>query len=146
MINLDQELVSKIKNLKMEFKDEPQPELLIKIPNADKDVEYSVEVSTSEFTSLCPLNTSQPDYATISVRYIPEEWCVELKSLKFYLVSFRNVPVFHEQVPAVILKALVGLLKPKELVVEGQFTVRGGIYTKVTAIFPVDELPAFVKS
>jgi len=136
MINLDQELVSEVKNLKLEFSDEPQPELLIKIPNSNKDVVYSVEVSTSEFTSLCPLNISQPDYATITIKYLPKEWCVELKSLKFYLVSFRNVPVFHEQVPAMILKALLELLKPNELIVEGQFTVRGGVYTKVTAIFP----------
>lgn len=139
MIELDKELVDKVKNLKMEFRDTPQPELLIKIPNRDKDVEYEVEIVTGEFTSLCPLNLAQPDYATISIFYKPGDWTVELKSLKFYLASFRQVPIFHEQVPAVILKALANLLNPKKMEVFGQFTIRGGIQTAVRAVFPEEE-------
>jgi len=135
LVDLDKELVDKIKGLKLEFKDEPQPELLIRLPNRDKDVGYELEVKTSEFTSLCPLNLTQPDYATLIIRYKPKDWIVELKSLKFYLVSFRQVPVFHEQVPATILKALVDLLGPRELIVAGLFAVRGGLATTISAVF-----------
>jgi len=132
-VDLDRELVGKIKGLRMEFKDEPQSELLIRIPNRNKDVDYEVEVETKEFTSLCPLNPSQPDYAKLTIIYSPDKWCVELKSLKFYLVSFRQVLVFHEEVPATILKYLVALLQPKYLQVEGVFTTRGGLDTTVLA-------------
>lgn len=130
---MDKELVSKVKGLKLEFKGIPQPELLIKIPNKNEDVDYEVEMETCEFTSLCPLNPSQPDYAEISIVYKPGRWLVELKSLKFYLVSFRMVDLFHEQVPATILKDLVDLLEPKEMEVIGYFTTRGGIDTIVVA-------------
>ena len=131
MLNLDKELVSQIKNLKVEFKDAPQPELLVRILNQESEIVYQVEVVTSEFTSLCPLNLAQPDYATIFITYLPSQWCVELKSLKYYLVSFRQVPIFHEQVPAKILKALYDLLEPHWIKVEGQFTTRGGLLTTV---------------
>lgn len=140
MIELDKVLVDKIKNLKMEFKEEPQPELLMRIPNRDKDVDYEVEAVTDEFTSLCPLNTTQPDYATLTIKYIPKDWCVELKSLKFYLVSFRQVPIFHEQVPTTILKELVKLLEPATMEVIGQFTIRGGLDTTVRAVYDTEEL------
>lgn len=136
MIGLDKELVSKVKGLTLNFKDVQQPELLIKIPNKDKDVSYKVDVVTYEFTSLCPLNITQPDYATLQISYEPKDWLVELKSLKFYLVSYRMVPIFHEQVPATILKDLVDLLKPASLHVTGIFTTRGGIDTTVTAVYP----------
>jgi 7-cyano-7-deazaguanine reductase len=135
VINLDKELVSRIKGLKLEFKEVPQPELLIRIPNRNPDVNYEAEVVTHEFTSLCPLNLSQPDYATISVKYRPGKWLVELKSLKFFLVSFRMVPIFHEEVPAEILKSLVELLEPKEMEVVGYFSTRGGIETTVKATY-----------
>ena len=135
MVNLDKVLVEQVKSLKLVFKDSPQPELLLKIPNAHKEVKYHVDITTGEFTSLCPLNMSQPDYATLSIQYIPKEWCVELKSLKFYLVSFRMVPIFHEEVPAVISAALVNLLKPQYVEVIGNFSTRGGLDTKVRAVF-----------
>ena len=131
MLNLDKELVDKIKGLKLEFKDEPQPGLLIRIPNQETKFGYEVNIVTNEFTSLCPLNLAQPDYATIYIDYIPDRWCVELKSLKFYLVSFRQVPIFHEQVPAIILDALWNLLDPGWMKVEGHFTTRGGLLTTV---------------
>lgn len=133
VISLDEKIVEKIKGLKMEFKDEPQPELLIKIPNQETKLVYEVDIVTNEFTSLCPLNLAQPDYATILVSYMPDAWCVELKSLKYYLVSFRQVPVFHEQVPPMILNSLWDLLDPRWIKVEGQFTVRGGLVTTVVA-------------
>ena len=132
MIDLDRDLVARIKMLKLRYKEVPQPELLIGLPNRDKGVDYWVETKTSEFTSLCPLNMSQPDYAEVLITYRPNEWTVELKSLKFYLASFRQVPIFHEQVPTTIAKALVDLLKPKNLQVVGTFTVRGGITTTVS--------------
>lgn len=135
MINLDGSLVSRIKELKLDFGSQPQPGLLIAIPNGNKDIDYAVEITTAEFTSLCPLNLSQPDYACLTIRYGPEDWCVELKSLKYYLVSFRQVPIFHEEVPSVILKDLVGLLSPREIEVVGDFTTRGGLDTTVRATY-----------
>lgn len=131
MINLDKEIVDKVKNLKMVFKDEPQPELLIRLLNQETKLVYQVDIATNEFTSLCPLNLAQPDYASILISYMPDQWCVELKSLKFYLVSFRQVPIFHEQVPTKILSSLWDLLDPGWIRVEGQFTVRGGLQTTV---------------
>ncbi len=136
MQDLDGELVGRIRGLTLEFMDKPQPELLVSIPNRSQSIHYWIEVTTKEFTSLCPLNTSQPDYATIYIRYRPREWLVELKSLKFYLVSFRMVPIFHEEVPATILRSLTTLLSPAELIVTGDFTTRGGLHTVVEAVYP----------
>ena len=133
---IDPELVHKVKELKLEFKDRPQPELLIRIPNTNRDVNFYVETVTSEFTSLCPLNLYQPDYATIAIKYRPDKWLVELKSLKFYATSFRMCPVFHEEVPAMILRDLINLLQPREMEVTGYFTIRGGIKTTVKAVYP----------
>lgn len=140
MIELDAVTVGKVKGLKMEFREEPQPELLIKIPNPAKEIAYEVEIVTSEFTSLCPLNLAQPDYATVVIRYKPVSWCVELKSLKFFLVSFRQVPIFHEQVPAAVLKALVDLLQPISMEVVGQFSTRGGLGTTIRAVYSTGEV------
>ncbi len=134
-INLDKALVDQVRNLKMDYEVEPQPELLIKIPNRTPKIEYEVEITTKEFTSLCPLNTSQPDYAEIVIKYTPDLFLVELKSLKFYLVSFRMVSIFHEEVPVVILEALKTLLEPRDLGVVGHFTTRGGLDTTVTAVY-----------
>lgn len=139
MIKLDKELVDRVKGLKLTYKDEPQPELLISIPNQGSGIEYEVEIVTNEFTSLCPLNLAQPDYATIVIRYTPKDWCVELKSLKFYFVSYRQVPIFHEAVPALILKHLVSLLDPASLEVVGQFSTRGGLNTTVRAVYSKEE-------
>ncbi len=75
----------------------------------------------------------QPDSATMNISYSPKDLCVELKSLKYYLTSFRTVEIFHESVPAIILKALDQLLHPKWIVVEGLFAIRGGVVTTVTA-------------
>jgi len=131
---LDSELVARIKNLKMDYAEEPQPELLIQIPNREKNVQRTVTHQTSEFTSLCPLNTSQPDHATICIVFEPKDFLVELKSLKFYFVSFRQVPIFHEEAPARILKDLLPILGDVVINVTGYFTVRGGLQTEVDAV------------
>jgi 7-cyano-7-deazaguanine reductase len=137
MSELNPELVAKIKGLKMEFTDKPQPELLIKVPNPTPGVEYWVTSTSPEFTSLCPLAPTQPDMAVITIRYIPDKWNVELKSLKFYFVSFRSVKIFHEAVVTTIIQDLVKLLEPKWITVTGDFTVRGGITTQVEANYDV---------
>ena len=86
----------------------------------------TVEIKAPEFTSLCPL-TGQPDFATIVIDYTPDKLCVESKSLKLYLGSFRNVGEFHESCVARIARDLITLLKPSRLMVRGEFTPRGGI-------------------
>jgi 7-cyano-7-deazaguanine reductase len=99
-------------------------------PRPGRDYEISFE--TPEFTCLCP-RTGQPDFATIRIRYVPGELCVELKSLKVYLWSFRDEGHFHEAVTNRILDDLVAALAPRRISVEGDFQVRGGIHTVVRA-------------
>jgi len=104
------------------------PSLLERIPNpmnAGAGV-GRLHIVCPEFTSLCP-KTGQPDYATIVIKYLPKNWCVESKSLKLFLNSFRQVGEFHESCVRRITNALLVLLDPWELKVEGQFTPRGGI-------------------
>lgn len=101
-------------------------------PNPRPGRHYRIEFSCPEFTCVCPM-TGQPDFATVNISYIPNELCVELKSLKFFLWSFREEGHFHEEVTNVILDELVSLLAPLEMEVVGDFMVRGGIHTKVTA-------------
>jgi 7-cyano-7-deazaguanine reductase len=93
---------------------------------------YTIAFECPEFTCLCP-RTGQPDFATIHVRYIPNELCVELKSLKLYLWSYRNVGTFHEAVVNTILDDLSAACKPRFMEVLGDFYVRGGIHTTVKA-------------
>ncbi len=102
-------------------------------PNPERD--YEVRFETSEFTCVCPL-TGQPDFATLRIRYVPDATCVELKSLKLYLWSFRDQGHFHEAVTNRILTDLVELLAPRSLTVEGSFNIRGGIATTVVASHP----------
>lgn len=106
--------------------------ILETFPNPKPERDYEVLFECPEFTCLCPL-TGQPDFATISIRYVPDLTCVELKSLKLYLWSFRNEGAFHEAVVNQILDHLVGALAPREMTVEGDFLVRGGIHTVVQA-------------
>lgn len=93
---------------------------------------YTIEFTCPEFTCLCP-RSGFPDFATIQIRYVPHEWCVELKSLKLYINGFRNQRTFHEDVTNLILDDLVQLLDPWEIEVVGDFTVRGNIKTIVTS-------------
>ncbi|WP_106089533.1 preQ(1) synthase [Enhygromyxa salina] len=94
--------------------------------------DYEIRFECPEFTCVCP-KTGQPDFATIRIRYTPDQRCVELKSLKLYLWSFRDVGAFHEAVTNQILDDLVAALQPRAMVVEGDFLVRGGIHTVVEA-------------
>jgi 7-cyano-7-deazaguanine reductase len=112
-----------------------QEKSLEHFPNPRPGREYEVRIETPEFTCLCP-KTGQPDFAHIAIHYVPDELCVELKSLKLYLWSFRNEGHFHEDVTNRILDDLVALLAPKRMTVEAEFFVRGGIATTVTATHP----------
>ena len=91
-----------------------------------------ITISQPEFTSVCPM-TGLPDFGTINIRYTPDEFIVELKSLKYYLLQFRNVGMFYEHVSNRILDDLVQVLKPKMMEVTGQFTSRGGLTATVSA-------------
>jgi 7-cyano-7-deazaguanine reductase len=93
---------------------------------------YTVEFSCPEFTCVCPAS-GFPDFATINIRYVPQKWCVELKSLKLYINQFRNRGIFHEDVCNVILDDLIELLDPWEIEVVGDFSVRGNIKTIIRA-------------
>ena len=104
-------------------------------PNPRPERDYVIRFECPEFTCLCP-RTGQPDFATIRIRYTPDERCVELKSLKQYLWSFRDEGHFHEAVTNRILDDLVALLAPRRLAVEGDFYVRGGIHTVVEVEHP----------
>ena len=98
-------------------------------PNPERD--YEIAFECPEFTCLCP-KTGQPDFATLRIRYVPDQRCVELKSLKLYLWSFRDEGHFHEAVTNRILDDLVKVTQPRRMTVEGDFYVRGGIRTVVT--------------
>ena len=99
-------------------------------PRPERD--YEIKFVFPEFTSVCPV-TGQPDFATITVRYIPDRKCVEMKSLKLYFFSFRNKGIFYESVVNTILDDLVAVLKPRYMQVTGDFAVRGGTAGTVTA-------------
>ena len=99
-------------------------------PNPQRD--YTIRIRIPEFTCLCP-KTGQPDFATILIEYVPDKVCVELKSLKLYIWSFRDEGAFHEAVTNQILDDLVAATTPRFLRVTADFNVRGGLYTKVTA-------------
>ncbi|MGB3717471.1 MAG: preQ(1) synthase [Candidatus Promineifilaceae bacterium] len=101
-------------------------------PNRHPDRDYVVTLSTDEFTCMCPV-TGQPDFATITIKYIPNRRIVESKSLKLYLWSYRNEGVFHEHVTNVILEDLVDALEPRWCEVTADFSVRGGIDISITA-------------
>ena len=100
-------------------------------PNPHPGRDYLIRMKCPEFTCLCP-KTGQPDFATISIRYIPDARCVELKALKLYLWSYRNEGAFHEAVTNQILDDLVTACAPRWMEVTGKFYVRGGIYTTIT--------------
>lgn len=92
--------------------------------------EIEIKIKTNEFTSLCPLS-GLPDFAKITIKYVPDKKCVELKSLKYYLLSFRNVGIFYEHLVNRIAEDLVSRLDPIRLSVRARFTTRGGIQTSV---------------
>jgi len=101
-------------------------------PNPKPDRDYEILMECPEFTSVCP-KTGQPDFGKITIRYVPHELCIELKSLKLYLWSYRNEGVFYEKVVNRVLDDLVAACQPRKMEVVGEFNVRGGIGTTVTA-------------
>lgn len=126
----------------------PQPELLETFPNPYPGRDYVIQMTTAEFTSLCPLGGVEsdareldllkggaPDFGTITIEYVPAAHCIELKSLKLYLWSFRNDGIFYERAVNRILDDLAAVLDPARLTVTGDFNVRGGIKSVITATF-----------
>ena len=118
----------------------PQPELLETFPNPYPDRDYEIFMTTPEFTSLCPLGGVEsdaaelallqggaPDFATINITYVPDTVCIELKSLKLYLWSFRNDGIFYERVVNRIFDDLMAKAKPRSMKIVGDFNVRGGL-------------------
>jgi len=114
------------------------PDVLEKFPNKFSQRRYTVTFSSQEFTSLCP-KTAQPDFATITITYEPDEWCVESKGLKLYLFSYRSEGSFMETIINNILTHLVELVKPHIMTVVGDFAPRGGIGLVVEACYVRDK-------
>ena len=108
--------------------------LLETFANQFPDRDYVIEVTCPEFTAVCP-KTGQPDFATIIITYVPDISCVELKSLKLYLVDYRNRGIFYEHSINTILDDLVAACRPRSMTVIGHFTPRGGISSKITATY-----------
>lgn len=105
------------------------------VPNRYSDREYTVNISIPEFTCVCP-RTGLPDFATITINYVPAQYLVELKSLKYYILNYRNMGIFHEEVTNRILDDIKNAVKPKRIEVSGDFHPRGGIKTLVTSRWP----------
>ena len=110
----------------------PAEAVLETVPNPEPAALYLVRFTCPEFTTLCPI-TGQPDFATLHIEYVPDQLCIELKSLKLYLWSYRDVGAFHEAVTNQILDDLVGACHPRRMVVTADFYIRGGIHTVVKA-------------
>jgi len=105
------------------------------VPNQYPDRDYNVNITVPEFTCVCP-RSGLPDFATIEINYIPDKMIVELKSLKYYMLNFRNMGIFHENVTNRILDDLKEALNPRQIEVIGKFQPRGGIKTIVTSRWP----------
>jgi 7-cyano-7-deazaguanine reductase len=104
-------------------------------PNPRPGRDYEIAIDCPEFTSVCP-KTGLPDFGEIRIRYVPNELCLELKALKYYLIAFRDRGIFYEQVTNQILDDLVAACQPRKMTVVGDFTPRGGIKTSVTVSYP----------
>jgi len=110
-----------------------QPEKSLQtFENPKPSRDYEILMECPEFTCLCPM-TGQPDFATIRLSYVPDKLCIELKSLKLYLWSYRDQGAFHEAVTNTILDDIVAAIDPRRATVEGDFMVRGGIRTQIVA-------------
>ena len=109
-----------------------QPSKILEtFPNPHPDRDYTIRIRTPEFTCLCP-KTGQPDFATLQLEYVPDQACVELKSWKLYVWSYRDEGAFHEDVSNRILNDLVKACQPRFMRLQADFNVRGGVYTDVT--------------
>ncbi|MBC7783803.1 MAG: NADPH-dependent 7-cyano-7-deazaguanine reductase QueF [Burkholderiales bacterium] len=109
--------------------------ILDSFPNPRPERDYEIKFVFPEFTSVCPV-TGQPDFATITVSYVPDKLCVEMKSLKLYFFAYRNKGIFYEAVVNTIADDLIAILKPRKLRVIGEFAVRGGTAGIVTVDYP----------
>lgn len=114
--------------------DKPDPSLLETFENQYQNRDYNIEFNFPEYTSLCP-KTGQPDFATINIEYVADKLCIESKSLKLYLFSYRNHGAFMESIVNKMLNDLVNCCSPRWMFVEGKFNVRGGIYITVEASY-----------
>lgn len=132
---MDKHIRAKVKGLKLEYKDYAQKELLIAIPNPYPQRDYEETIVSSEFTTLCPLNPGQPDFATLTIKYIPDKKMLELKSLKFYLTSYRMVEIFFEEATNRVLDDLVNTIKPRKMEIIAEWNIRGGMGTVVIASY-----------
>jgi 7-cyano-7-deazaguanine reductase len=132
---MQDKLLKKIQSLNLVYSDRPQPELLVAMPNPSAEQEYEVQVVSPEFTALCPVNTAQPDFATVTIKYVPDKYIVEFKSLKLYLTSYRTAAIFYEASTNRILKDLVKAVKPRSMEVVTDWNVRGGISTRITCSY-----------
>ena len=103
-------------------------------PNPSRGRDFEIAISCPEFTSVCP-KTGLPDFGEIRITYVPDERCIELKSLKYYIIGFRNRGIFYEAVTNEILDDLVAACGPRRMTVVGDFSVRGGLKTVVTASY-----------
>jgi 7-cyano-7-deazaguanine reductase len=113
-------------------------------PNPRPERDYEIAIACPEFTSVCP-KTGLPDFGEIRIRYVPDARCIELKSLKYYMIEFRNRGIFYETVTNQILDDLVGAIQPRRMTVVGDFYVRGGIKTVVTAEYTAHRSRAHVR-
>jgi len=114
------------------FPETPSPEILETFENRYPHRDYIIRFECADFTSLCPI-TGQPDFAKLQIEYIADRLCIETKSLKFYLASYRNSRSFNEEVANRILDDLVSVCAPREMTVHGEFASRGGISVTVVA-------------
>ena len=110
------------------------PSVVETFPNQFPDRDYEIEITCPEFTAVCP-KTGQPDFGTIIIQYVPAALCLELKSLKLYLFSYRDRGIFYEHAVNTILDDLMKSCQPKMIKVTGQFNPRGGITSRVTAVY-----------
>ena len=108
-----------------------EPSAIETFPNPRPGRDYEIEIRCPEFTSVCP-KTGLPDFGEIRITYVPDELCLELKALKYYMLGFRNRGIFYEAATNEILDALVRACRPRRMTVVGDFSVRGGIKTEVT--------------
>ena len=120
--------------------DKPEVSILETFPNRSPQRDYLIHLDYPEFSSLCPV-TGQPDSARLEISYVPGASCIETKSLKFYLASFRNTAGFNEEIVNRILDDVVSCCQPKEAMVRGAFSPRGGIRLTAEACFPNPDSP-----
>ncbi len=133
----DYEGLTLLKKSTTSYPDSPEKARLETFPNRYPARDYTVEFDCPEFTSVCPI-TGQPDFARITIVYVPDRKCIESKSLKLYLGSFRNAGMFHEEITNRILDDLVAACKPRAARVKGTMNARGGISIIVTAEYEAE--------